>query len=410
MSAHATEEAVVFDPYDYDFHEDPYPVYARLRRESPLHHNEADDLWALSRHADVLAALKDDQRFSNRMGVSLDASAWNPEAHRVMSFLALDGQAQTRLRKLVSAGFTPRRVRELEPQVQRLTEHYLDRVSSAVEENGESDWIADFAGRLPMDVISEMMGVPQADRDEVRRLADLVVHREDGVRDVPETGMSAALELVTYYAAMVDQRRKSTTEDLTSALLAAEVDGDHLADHEVIAFLFLMVVAGNETTTKLLGNALFHLSAHPDQQREVLADPDLVVPWIEETLRHDTSSQMIARYVAEDVELHGTTVPAGSKLLLLLGSANRDEEVFSDPTRFDVHRSKDELARILSFGSGRHFCLGANLARLEARVALTELARRVEDFTVDRDRAVRVHSTSVRGFAELPTTFVLRSA
>ncbi|MBO0841946.1 MAG: cytochrome P450 [Nocardioides sp.] len=406
----ATDAEVVFDPYDYHFHEDPYPVYARLRRESPIHHNEQDDLWALSRHADVLAAIKDDKRFSNRMGVSLDASSWNPEAHRVMSFLALDGQAQTRLRKLVSAGFTPRRVRELEPQIQSLTSRYLDRVAAAVEESGKTDWISDFAGRLPMDVISEMMGVPEADRDEVRRLADVVVHREDGVRDVPEAGMTAAFELITYYSEMVSERRTRPTDDLTSALLAAEVDGDRLADHEVIGFLFLMVVAGNETTTKLLGNALFHLSAHPDQRRAVLADPALVAPWIEETLRYDTSSQMIARYVAEDVELHGVTVPEGAKLILLLGSANRDEEVFSDPTRFDIRREPEELGRILSFGGGRHFCLGANLARLEARVALTELVRRFSDFDVDPDRAVRVHSTSVRGFAELPTTFTPRSA
>ena len=405
----ATSGPLLFDPYDYDFHEDPYPTYERLRREAPLYYNEADDLWVLSRHADVQAALRDDESFSNRMGVSLDASAWNADAHRVMSFLALDGEEQTRLRRLVSAGFTPRRVRELEPDIQRLTDQWFDHMAQVHASHGEADWIAEFAGKLPMDVISEMMGVPESDRAEVRRLADLVVHREDGVRDVPAAGMEAALVLSGYYADMVKARRENPTDDLTSALVHVDVDGERLRDDEIMAFLFLMVVAGNETTTKLLGNALFHLAAHPTQQAEVFADPDdLVDPWILETLRHDTSSQMLARYVARDVELHGTTVPEGSKLLVLLGSANRDEDVFTSPTVFDVHRSPDELGDILSFGSGRHFCLGANLAKLEARVALRELVRRVDGLEVQADRAVRVHSTSVRGFAELPIRFSVR--
>ncbi len=402
---------LLFDPYDYAFHEDPYPLYARLRDEAPLHHDEDGDFWVLSRHADVFAAFRDDETFSNRMGVTLDPSAWNPEAHRVMSFLALDGAAQSRIRKLVSAAFTPRRVRELEPQVQRLTEHYLERMFAVNAEQGSADWIAELAGRLPMDVISEMMGVPVADRDEVRRLADLLVHRESGVRDVPPAGMEAAIELFAYYGAMVKERREKPSDDLTSALVEAELDGDRLTDDEIMAFLTLMVVAGNETTTKLLGNALYHLSAHAEQRAAVLDldAPDLVVPWVEETLRHDNSTQMLARYVTSDVELHGRTMPAGSKLLLLIGAANRDERVFTQPSVYDIHRSKDELSESLAFGTGRHFCLGANLARLEARVVLAELVRRVEHFEVHADRAVRVHSVSVRGFAQLPTTFVERS-
>ncbi|XBB67321.1 cytochrome P450 [Nocardioides sp. WV_118_6] len=403
----STATGLRFDPYDYAFQDDPYPTYQRLRDEAPVHHAAADDLWVVSRHADVFAVLRDDETFSNRMGVSLDASAWSPDAHRVMSFLALDGAEQSRIRRLVSAAFTPRRVRELTPEVQALTEHYL---ATTLERSadGDADWIRDLAGKLPMDVISEMMGVPVPDRDEVRRLADLVVHREDGVRDVPQAGMEASIELMTYYAAMVKERRAAPTDDLTSALVAAEVDGDRLRDGEIMAFLFLMVVAGNETTTKLLGNALFHLAADPGQRAQVLADPDLVAPWIEETLRHDTSSQMLARHVERDTEIGGTPVPAGAKALVLLGSANRDERVFTDPTSYDVRRDKAELAQILSFGTGRHFCLGANLARLEARVVLDELVRRVADLEVHAERAVRVHSTSVRGFASLPVTFTPR--
>lgn len=395
---------MIFDPYDYGFQADPYPVYAQLREHEPLHHNPTHDLWAITRHADVTAALRDDTRFSNAMGVSLDASAWRPDAHKVMSFLAMDAPRQTRLRKLVSRGFTPRRVQELAPQIERLTHHYFD---TSLE--GELDWITDITGRLPMDVISEMMGVPKADRDEIRRLADLVVHREEGVLDVPVAGMEASLHLVSYYADMVAERRKRPLDDLTSALCQAEIDGDKLEDEEIIAFLFLMVVAGNETTTKLLGNAVFHLTRHPDQLAQVL-DPgaDLVNVWIEETLRFDTSSQMLARHLLADYELDGVTAPAGAKVMLVLGSANRDERVFTRPDAYDIHRDKDELTQIASFGGGRHYCLGANLARLEARIVLHELVRRVRHLEIDHDRCVRVHSTNVRGFAQVPMRVELR--
>ncbi len=398
------KESVAFDPYDYAFQEDPYPTYAALRAHAPLHHNVEHDFWALSRHADVVAALRDESTYSNAMGVSLDPSAWGPHAHKTMSFLAMDPPRQTRLRSLVSKGFTPRRVAQLEPQILRITRTHLDQ---ALEE-GSFDWIGAFAGRLPMDVICELMGVPETDRDELRRLADLVVHREDGVRDVPQEGMEAALHLIGYYADLLAERRRRPAEDLTSALLEAEIDGDRLRDEEIIAFLFLMVVAGNETTTKLLGNALYWASRHPGRLASILADEARVLPWIEETLRYDTSSQIVARSLLRDVELHGRVAPAGSKLLLLLGSANRDERVFRDPDVYDLDRDPAELSQLVSFGGGRHFCLGANLARLEARVALTELVRRVRAIEVDHHAATRVHSVNVRGFAALPVSMEVR--
>jgi cytochrome P450 len=397
---------IVFDPYDYDFQEDPYPTYQRCRNEDPLHHNADLDLWVLTRHADVNQALRSEEIYSNAMGVSIDKSAWGPDAHKVMSFLGMDPPRQSRLRSLVSRGFTPRRVAELAPRIESLTDHYLTRCL----EVETFDWITDFAGRLPMDVISEMMGVPEADRVEVRRLADLVVHREPGVQDVPQAGMEAALELVVYYGEMLQQRKKRPSNDLTSALLEAEIDGDRLADEEIIAFLFLMVVAGNETTTKLLGHAIFHLNRHPEQFEQVFADPagELVVPWIEETLRFDTSSQMLARHVLSDVELHGKVMPAGSKAVLVIGSANRDDRVFPDPDRFDISRDKGDVSQLLSFGVGKHFCLGANLARLEAQIALRELVRRVKSVEVDEAACRRVHSINVRGFASVPVRMGVR--
>ncbi|MGI8335585.1 cytochrome P450 [Actinomadura scrupuli] len=390
---------VSYNPYDYVIHEDPYPTYHRLREEAPLYRNTDLGFWALSRHADVAGAFRDHERYSNINGVTLDPSAWSPKAHRTMSFLALDPPTHTRMRTLVSKGFTPRRVRDLEAGILALTRRYLEPALEA----GEFDAIGDFAGRLPMDVISEMMGVPEPDRDEVRRLADLVVHREEGLNDVPPAGMDAALTLVGYYQDMVAARKANATQDLTSALLAAEADGDRLDEQEIIAFLFLMVVAGNETTTKLLANSLYWGWRHPDQLAKPLDDPGRVPDWVEETLRYDTSSQMLARTVTKDTELYGQTVPAGDRMLLLVGSANRDPRVFTDPDVYDLDRDTSQL---ISFGGGRHFCLGANLARLEARIALTEFARQVRAYEIDAANAVRVHSVNVRGFATLPIKVV----
>src|SRR4051794_19210490 len=329
-------KAIAFDPYDYAMQDDPYPVYRRLRDEAPLYHNEDHDFWGLPRHPDLHKAVRTDGPSSNERGVSLDASAWTPHAPLRMSFLAMDPPRQTRLRKLVSKGFTPKRVAELEPSIQRITDHYLDQVM----ESGSFDWIGAFAGKLPMDVISEMLGVPEADRDEVRRLADLLVHREPGLRDVPPEGIEAAMTLFGYYADLLAERKRRPADDLTSALLAAEDGDDRMSDQEIIAFLFLMVVAGNETTTKLLGNAMYHLTAHPDQRDEVFGvEAALVDRWIEETLRHDTSTQLLARHLVEDLTLHGVTAPKGSKLLFCLGAANRDDRVFTEPETFDVHRA-----------------------------------------------------------------------
>jgi len=406
-----TQGRIVLDPYDYAFQNDPYPTYAWLREHEPLHHNETLDLWALMRHEDIAAAFKSDGVYSNSWGVAIEESAWGPDAHKVMSILGMDPPRQNRLRALVSRGFTPRRVHDLLPRIQELTDRYLAECLEKAGDGQSIDWIADFAGRLPMDVISEMMGVPEEDRAEVRRQADIVVHREDGVYDVPAAGAEASMWLVVYYQAMVDARRKQPSDDLTSALIEAELDGERLTDEDVIAFLFLMVVAGNETTTKLLGHAVYHLTQHPEQLEMVFGnggDTDLVVPWVEETLRFDTSSQLLARYLLQDVELHGTVAPAGSKLLLCLGSANRDERVFGRPDEYDITRDPDELARILSFGGGRHFCLGANLARLEARIALTALVERASSIGVDHGASRRVHSVNVRGFAVEPMTVVPR--
>lgn len=391
-------DAPVLNPYDYDFHEDPFPYYRRLRDEAPVYRNDELDFWAISRHHDVLQGFRNNEVLSNADGVSLDPVSRGPHAQLVMSFLAMDDPQHLRLRTLVSKGFTPRRIRELEPRVVALARQHLDNAL----QDSSFDFINDFAGKLPMDVISELMGVPQADRARLRELADGVLHREDGVTDVPPAAIQASVELMTYYAQMIADFKKTPADNLTSALLQAEIDGDRLGDQEILAFLFLMVIAGNETTTKLLGSAMYWGHKNRDQLTPLFADHSRIPLWVEETLRYDTPSQILARTAVEDLTLHDTTIPAGSVVLLLPGSGNRDERVFDDPDEFRIGR--DIGSRLLSFGSGAHFCLGAHLARMEARVALSELFNRISDFQVDEANAVRVHSSNVRGFANLPIT------
>lgn len=272
--------------------------------------------------------------------------------------------------------------------------------------SGVVDYVGEFAGKLPMDVISELMGVPQADRDQVRAWADGVMHREDGVNDVPAAAIEASLNLIVYYQDMVADRRKKLTDDLTSALLEAEIDGDRLTDEEIIGFMFLMVIAGNETTTKLLANAAFWGHKNPDQLAPVYQDEARIPLWVEETLRYDTSSQILARMVSGELTLYDTTIPDGDVLLLLPGSAHRDERVFENPDDFVIGREIG--SKLMSFGSGAHFCLGAHLARMEARVALAELFKRIRGYEVDEANSVRVHSSNVRGFAHLPMSLQVR--
>jgi cytochrome P450 len=389
---------VEYDPYDYQVHEDPYPLYRALRDQAPAYRNHALGFWALSRHADVLSAFKDVETFSNRHGVSLDQDAFHADADTTMSFLAMDPPRHTRMRALVSRGFTPRRVSELEPRIRAIAREHLD----ACRGSGACDFIADFAGRLPMDVVSELLGVPASDRPTLRAWADQVVHREEGQRGLPPEVAQAALKMVQYFAAMIAESRNSPRDDLTGALLAAELDGNRLSDREIIGFLFLMIVAGNETTTKLLGNALYWLARSPDQREQVRRDPSLIPLWVEETLRYDNSTQALARLVARDVELHGEKLRAGDKAVLLIGSANRDERAFPDPDRFDLRRNTQ---RSLAFGQGTHFCLGASLARLEGRVALEEVERLLPDWEIEPSGIRRIHSVNVRGFAALPIRF-----
>jgi cytochrome P450 len=405
--------APIYSPFDPVVQGDPYPVYAALRAQQPVFRNERDDFWALSRYADVDAALRDSRRFSSVNGLRIEPAFWGPDAERFFSFVAMDPPKHTRMRALVSHAFTQRRVMALEPRLREIARRYLEPLLDA----GSFDLMTGFAGPFPTEVISELVGVPESDRDLVRDLGMAIMYRPDdgaddqtgdqaggGSTDLPPQALQAIGALVGYYTELIIARSRERRDDLVSALLDAAEDGDRLTPEEIVGILILLIGAGIETTMLLLGNAWFAGAQAPDQRAKVFAD-GRVDDWISEALRFDPSTQAIARSTTEDVELHGTTIPAQSRVLLLVGSANRDPAVFTDPDRFDLDR---DVARSLSFGVGRHHCLGSHLGRLEARIALEEVVAAVADYEVDVAGAKRIRSSNNRGFASLPTSVTLR--
>ncbi|MGR6921223.1 cytochrome P450 [[Actinomadura] parvosata] len=382
-----------YSPYDYAMHEDPYPTYARLREEAPIYRNEDVDFWALTRHADVYAAGRDFATYSNSYGVSLEL--WAPDMAKRSSFIAMDPPEHTRFRALISRGFTPRRVADLESRIRDITRGHLQ---AALDAGGEFDFITDLAEKIPADVICSLIGVPAADRAQILRWSNENLLRGEVTGAVTAASAAATRALMSYYAQLIADRRARPGDDLVSALIAAEIDGERLSDTDIGAVLLLLGVAGNESTTKILGNAWYQAARHPDQRRAAF-QPGRVPAWVEETLRYDSSGQMAARLVTRDVEWHGTVVPAGSRLLLVFAAANHDPRVFPDPERFDLDR---DHSKTLTFGTGPHFCLGASLARLETRVVLEELVAAVdEDYQVGTP--VRMHHPNIRGFRSLPT-------
>ncbi|MFM8236703.1 MAG: cytochrome P450 [Actinomycetota bacterium] len=382
--------AVRFNPYAYEVHEDPFPVYRQLRDEAPCYFDEELGFYALSRYADVLDALHDPDTFCSRYGITLE------DGNPVPMLLTTDPPEHTRLRRLVSRAWTPRRIAGMEDAVRALSSRYLDALAG----RDRIDLIADYAALLPMDVISKLLGVPDADQDRLRGWSDLLLHREAGVPDVTPAGIEAAGHLYRYFAAFVADRRRTPGDDFTSVLLAAEPDGEALTDDQVIGFCFLLIIAGNETTTKLIGNVLLALQRHPGERAKVLDDVGRIPDAVEEVLRYDGSTQVMARTLTRDAERHGTTMRAGAKVLLLLGSANRDERVWDRPDVFDIDRAGS--THHVGFGHGIHVCLGAALARLEMRVSLEELLARAPGYEIDESGLERVHSGNVRGYSSMP--------
>jgi cytochrome P450 len=391
---------LVYNPYAFAVHEDPYALYRRMRDEAPAYWNDELEFWALSRFADVEAAFKDHETFSSALGVALE-SRRQPGALPMM--ITMDPPEHTVLRKLVSRVFTPRKVAAMEDETRRIVGGYLDGIVDA----GACDLVADLTGPFPMDVISAVLGVPASERGHLREQADLILVREDGVLELPRAAMEGFGALVTYFAEDLPRRRRGEGDGLITDLAGLEVEGRRLSDDEVLAFCLLLIIAGHETTTKLVANAVELLSRHPDQRDLLVEDPSLAPPCVEEVLRFHTSTQYMHRTLTRDVERHGCLMRAGDSVLLMIGAANHDErELGPTADRFDIRR--DPPRQIASFGFGAHYCLGAGLARMEARVALEELHRRIPDYEVDHDAKVRFHSGNVTGWSSLPVTFTAR--
>ncbi len=387
-----------FNPYDWSFHEDPYPVYKQLREEAPVYYNEEFNFYALSRYRDVESALKNWQVFSNKAGVALEDIKADPA--KIFFILGMDPPRQTVVRGILRKVFTPRRVAELVPVLQEMSQSYINDFA----ESGDIDFIEDFAGKIPMDLISEMIGVPKEDRDMIRGWANDLMERIDCKPDVPEKAIEGSINLLGYFGDMVKNKKRGLGgEDLTSAVLEAQLDGESLSEQDVVSFLFLMSVAGNETTTKLLANALYWGQKNRDQFAKVQNDPGRISDWVEETARFDPSSQILYRVSNSEFTLHDVTIPEGSKVAMLIASANRDQRVIKNPDIYDIDR---DLSNTLSFGKGVHFCLGAALARMEGRVCLEELFKVYKDFEVDESSLARVHSGNVRGFSNMNVRFI----
>ena len=390
----ATE--VYFDPYDVDINADPYPIYARLRDEAPIYHNERYDFWTLSRHADVEKALLNWQTFSNTRSDILDIIKSGVELPPGV-LLFEDPPLHTMHRGLMSRVFTPRRMAALEDQVREFCARCLDPLVGS----GGFDIIAELASMLPMRVIGMLLGIPEEDQVAVRNRTDA------NLRTVPGQPMDVKEENVArgdYFADYIEWRSKHPSDDLMTQLLNAEFEDETgttrtLTRPEVLTYTAVLAGAGNETTGRLIGWLAKLLAEHPDQRREVVEDRSLIPNVIDEALRFEPTGHASARFVMDDVDYYGTTVPAGSAMLLLQASANRDPRRYSDPDVFDIHR-KD--IQHLTFGFGLHFCLGASLARLEGRVALDELLNRFPEWDVDPAGMHLAPTSTVRGWESMP--------
>ncbi|WP_436776546.1 cytochrome P450 [Yinghuangia sp. YIM S09857] len=388
---------VKYSPYDWETAHNPYPVYKELRDSAPVYRNEELGFWALSRHADVCAAHTDPETFSSAGGVTLEGSDAG-----LPFLIVMDEPGHRWHRKLVNGAFTPRRLAALEPFVRNKAAGLLDEFA----ERGEFDAVEDFAIRLPLDVISELLGIPEEFRRDVNVFSNQVIAVPDP--DDPEAAgaqSAAAIKLIELYLGLVRERRTNPRDDVITLLLQSEVvdetTGEHrfLTDDEVAYRFMEMGLAGHETVAKLIPNALVGLFWYPDQRRRLAEDPALAKNAVEEFLRWDPPSHLQGRTTTRDVELHGVTIPAGEKVMLLTAAASHDDRVYDDPEALDIGR---QIRRQVGFGFGIHACLGAALARLETRIALQELLARFPDYAVDGSRAVRRVQANVRGLSHLP--------
>jgi cytochrome P450 len=385
-----------YDPYTAINNPDPYPLYQRMRDEAPLYYNPDLDFWAVTRYADCEVGLRDAKRYISGKGGILElikADIELPPGNLIFE----DPPAHDVHRSLLARVFTPKRVADLEPKIREFCADSLD----PLEGRDEFDLIAELGGPMPTSVIGMLFGVPEADRAAVRTMADANLRTKAGeamnVSERPTFGSETFEEYI-------DWRLDHPADDLMTELLHTEFEDEHgvtrtLTRDEALLYTTVVAGAGSETTTRLIGWAGKVLAEYPDQRRELVEDASLIPGAVEELLRFESPGPQIGRYVPEDVELHDQVVPAGSAMLFVVSAANRDERRYDRPDRFDIHRP---LAPHLAFGFGIHYCLGAALARLEARIALEELLARFPEWDVDLDRANIAPTSTVRGFEALP--------
>lgn len=395
----------MFDPFSPEFFEDPYEVYRRLRDEAPVYHNEDLGFWAVSRYHDCVDVHRDWRAFTSTHGVTLDqlrSRDFQAVTGSIESMIMMDPPMHDRMRKLVSRAFTPRRVAEWEPLVDGVVRSFLD----GLDGRGELDAVRDLGAPFPVEVICEIVGVPEGDRQQIRHWTDALLEREVGDPFPTPAGIEASIESGAYMQQLVADKRAHPSDDMIGHLVEAEIerdDGttDRLTDDEIAGFVTLLTAAGSETVTKLVGNGVMLFAEHPGELEKLRRDPARAPAAVEEVLRHRAPSQYQGRFSTEDRELHGVTIPAGSPVLIITGAANRDPRAYSDPDRFDIDRDGPPS---IGFGHGIHYCLGAHLARLESRIALTELYRRWPQLEVDLGAVEWVHMSNVAGPASVPVS------
>jgi cytochrome P450 len=385
---------VEYNPFNWETAHNPYPVYQRLRDEAPAYHNEALGFWALSRYEDVIAAHLNHEDFSSAHGVTI--AGMEKDAPFI---IVKDPPEHTAHRKIVARLFTPRRISQLEPFIRSTAAGLLDKLA----DRDRFDVVEDFSFRLPLDVISELIGIPESVREEVHRLSDRIADLgENG--ELADDGINATLELAELLAGLVRERRKQPGDDVITMLMTTPVeqeDGSErmLTDDELAGRFLELSFAGHETVAKLIPNGVVALSWFPDARRELAASPALLANGVEEMLRWDPPSHYQGRWTTRDVQVGDTVIPADQRVILITGSAVHDERKYPDPDTFDIHRDID---RHVSFGFGRHLCLGASLARLETRIAFEELLKRFPDFGIDESGVERKVNPNVRGLSKLP--------
>jgi cytochrome P450 len=396
----AGEDGLVeFDPFSDAFFDNPYETYRRLREEAPVYRSERWDFYALSRHADVVAAHRDWETFSSAYGVTVDVLAMRQKIQTNMMII-MDPPEHDRLRKLVRTVFTRRAIDGLEPLVTKVITNFVQRLVG----RDEFDMVADFAALFPVEVISTMLGIPEGERQQIRLWTDEFLHREADNPSATHEGIVASLAMHEYMLELARHKRRSPDDLIISRLVDTTFEDDHgtlhqMSDDDIASFAVVLAAAGSETVTKLIGNGVVAVDQNPDQWHLILEDAKRIPGAVEEMLRLQPPSQYQGRFATRDVTLHGVTIPAGSPTLLITGAATRDPRAYERPDVFDISRNASST---VVFGYGVHSCLGTWLARLEGRVAFEQIRAAWPSFTVEAEGLRRVTMSNVAGYSNVP--------